>query len=164
MRKNRKKILAVFLIIIAVAAVVLLLNRKGTESFEEKYAGADLDTDVAGMERTGTYTGYLNEHADAVSPDQVVEIDLAEFEAEQGKEELKKDFEGEKQALYTDTGSLVTWKVQIPETGYYNLYAEYLIPESRGVAAERAVYLNGEIPFEDARDISFTRIWTGAIH
>ena len=160
MRKNRNKILAVFLIIIAVAAVVLLLNRKGTESFEEKYAGADLDTDVAGMERTGTYTGYLNEHADAVSPDQVVEIDLAEFEAEQGKAELKKDFEGEKQALYTDTGSLVTWKVQIPETGYYNLYAEYLIPESRGVAAERAVYLNGEIPFEDARDISFTRIWT----
>ena len=54
MRKNRNKILAVFLIIIAVAAVVLLLNRKGTESFEEKYAGADLDTDVAGMERTGT--------------------------------------------------------------------------------------------------------------
>ena len=67
MRKNRKKILAVFLIIIAVAAVVLLLNRKGTESFEEKYAGADLDTDVAGMERTGTYTGYLNEHADFIA-------------------------------------------------------------------------------------------------
>lgn len=37
---------------------------------------------------------------------------------------------------------------------------EYFIPKSRGVAAERVVYINGEIPFEDARNISFTRIWT----
>ena len=47
-------------------------------------------------------------------------------------------------------------------TGFYNIFMEYLIPESRGVAAERVVYLNGEVPFEDARNISFTRIWTDA--
>ena len=54
---------------------------------------------------------------------------------------------------------MVTWNVEIPETGFYNLYTEYLLPESRGVAAERAVYINDEIPFEDARNISFSRIW-----
>ena len=37
---------------------------------------------------------------------------------------------------------------------------EYLIPESRGVAAERGVRINGEFPFEDAQNITFTRIWT----
>ena len=44
----------------------------------------------------------------------------------------------------------MTWEINVPERGYYNLYTEYLLPESRGVAAERIVSVNGEIPFETA--------------
>ena len=111
------------------------------------------------MERTGTYTLYLLDHADAVRSAQSVEVDLFDYTAEGDAEEYK-NYEGVDRALYTGTGSLVTWEVNVPETGFYNIYMEYLIPESRGVAAERAVYINGEIPFDDARNISFTRIWT----
>ena len=88
-------------------------------------------------------------------------MDLYDYESDGGVEGYN-DYEGEEQALFTDTDSKVTWKIDVPEAGFYNIIMEYLLPESRGVAAERIVYLNGEIPFEDARNISFTRIWTDA--
>ncbi len=162
MKKNRNKIIIALCVIAVIVAAVIVLNRRPVESFADKYADTDLTKDVAGMERTGTYTGYLNEHAQAVSPDQRIEINLFDFKTGEGNAEIYEDYEGEKKALFTDTGSMVTWNVEIPETGFYNLYTEYLLPESRGVAAERAVYINDEIPFEDARNISFSRIWKDA--
>ena len=159
--KSGKKIIIAAAVIAVVALIAFLLSLRGVEDFHEKYEGADLSTDVEGMEREGTYTGYLNAHADAVNPDQSVEVDLYDYEAEGGVE-VYSDYEGEEKALFTDTNSMVTWKVDVPEAGFYNICMEYLLPESRGVAAERVVYVNGEVPFEDARNISFSRIWTDA--
>lgn len=145
--------------VVAVVVMAVLMSLRGIEDFHEKYEGADLSTDVAGMERSGTYTGYLHDHEGAAYAAQDVEVDLLDYTAE-GDVKVVSDFEGVSQALYTETGSMVSWKVDVPETGFYNVYMEYLIPKSRGVAAERIIYINGEIPFEDARNVSFTRIWT----
>lgn len=135
------------------------MSLQGAEDFHEKYVGTDLTRDVEGMERVGTYTGYLNEHADAHDMTCEAEIDLFDY-ASSGKVEVYTNYEGTDKALFTDTDSSVSFHVQVPQTGYYNLYMEYLIPESRGVAAERGVRINGEFPFEDAQNITFTRIWT----
>ncbi len=161
MKNSVKKAIIAVVIIAVVAAAAVLMSLRDVEDFHEKYEGFDLMTDVEGMEREGTYTGYLNAHADASDSEESVEVNLFDFEST-GSVEIYKDYEGVEKSLFTDTGSLVTWKVKVPATGFYNLYMEYLVPESRGVAAERAVYLNGEIPFEDARNISFSRIWTDA--
>ena len=161
MKSSVKKIIVTVAVVAVIALIAFLMSLRGVEDFHEKYAGVDLTKDVEGMERTGTYTGYLNDHADAAHPAQNVDVDLYDYDAE-GSVEVYNDYEGEEKALFTGTGSRVTWKVNVPETGFYNIYIEYLLPESRGVAAERIVYLNGEIPFEDARNISFTRIWTDA--
>lgn len=141
------------------AIIAFILSLQGAEDFHEKYAGTDLTRDVEGMERVGTYTGYLNEHADAQDMTCEAEIDLFDY-ASSGKVEVYTNYEGTDKALFTDTDSSVSFHVQVPQTGYYNLYMEYLIPESRGVAAERGVRINGEFPFEDAQNITFTRIWT----
>ena len=141
------------------AIIAFILSLQGAEDFHEKYAGTDLTRDVEGMERVGTYTGYLNEHADAHDMTCEAEIDLFDY-ASSGKVEVYTNYEGTDKALFTDTDSSVSFHVQVPQTGYYNLYMEYLIPESRGVAAERGVRINGEFPFEDAQNITFTRIWT----
>ena len=159
LRKNIKKILIVIAVMIVIAIIAFILSLQGAEDFHEKYAGTDLTRDVEGMERVGTYTGYLNEHADAQDMTCEAEIDLFDY-ASSGKVEVYTNYEGTDKALFTDTDSSVSFHVQIPQTGYYNLYMEYLIPESRGVAAERGVRINGEFPFEDAQNITFTRIWT----
>ena len=159
MRKNIKKILIVIAVMIVIAIIAFILSLQGAEDFHEKYAGTDLTRDVEGMERVGTYTGYLNEHVDAHDMTCEAEIDLFDY-ASSGKVEVYTNYEGTDKALFTDTDSSVSFHVQVPQTGYYNLYMEYLIPESRGVAAERGVRINGEFPFEDAQNITFTRIWT----
>lgn len=159
MRKNIKKILIVIAVMIVIAIIAFILSLQGAEDFHEKYAGADLTRDVEGMERVGTYTGYLNEHMDAQDMSCEAEINLFDYTST-GTVEVYANYEGTDKALFTDTDSSVSFHVQIPQTGYYNLYMEYLIPESRGVAAERGVRINGEFPFEDAQNITFTRIWT----
>ncbi len=159
MNKTGKKILIAVIVLAAFVLLCVLLSMRPVETFESKYADTDLTKDVAGMERTGTYTGYLNDRKDAKIMEKGTEVpvDLFSFEAE--GDVYESDEFGE-HSLFTATDSSVTFHVDIPETGFYTLFTEYLIPESRGVPAERVVYVNGEIPFEDARNITFTRIWT----
>ena len=161
MKSSVKKAIVAAAVVVAIVVVAVIMSLRDVEDFHDKYAGVDLDTDVEGMERAGTYSGYLNEHAGAACPAQNIEVDLFDYTDSEGGEVKKvTDYEGVAEALYTETGSYVSWEVDVPETGYYNIYMEYLIPQSRGVAAERVVYINGEIPFGDARNVSFTRIWT----
>ncbi len=158
MNKTLKKIIITVIVFAVFALICVLLSMRDVENFSDKYAGADLNSDVAGMERTGTYSGYLNEHADAISPaDTQIDIDIFDYQAE-GDVSVNTDYTDK--ALFTGADSKVTFKVNVPQAGLYTLHTEYLIPASRGVPAERIVYINGEIPFEDARNISFTRIWT----
>ncbi len=144
--KSYVKKCAVGVAIVAVVGVcAVALSGQKVEHFYDKYADTDFTQDVAGMERTGTYTDYLEAHADAVYAQQDVSVDIFDFTAE-GKVEIVDNYQGVEQVLYTDLNSVVSWDVEIPESGYYNLYIEYLLPESRGVAAERAVYINGNFP------------------
>ena len=159
MKYYGKKIITGAAIVAAIVVVVILITRNQTENFSDKYAGCDLATGVEGMERTGTYTEYLLKHADATNPAHDVDVDLFNY-SEAEDVEVYADYEGVDKALYTGTASSVTWNVDVPESGFYNFYIEYLAPESRGVAVERGIYINGERPFEDAANVTFTRIWT----
>lgn len=161
MKSSVKKMIVAVAVIAVIVMVAFLMSLRGVEDFHDKYAGVNLNVDVEGMERPGTYTGYLYSHADATHPAQSVEVDLYDYDAE-GNVEVYHNYFGEEKALFTENESIVTWKVKVPQTGFYNLYLEYLIPESRGVEAERVLYINGKIPFEDAQNISFTRIWADA--
>jgi len=155
----KKKTIIAVVVIAVLALIVVLLSLRGVEDFHEKYAGTDLTKDVSGMERTGTYTGYLNSHASAALADEDVDIDIFNYTAT-GDVSVYENFEGVDKAVFTEVGSTVAFTVNVPETGFYNLYLGYYLPASRGVPAERAVYINGELPFNDAINICFNRIWT----
>lgn len=159
MNKTVKKLLILIGVIAVFVVFCVLLSLRGVETFEDKYAGKDLTVDAEGAVREGTYTRYLSAHADAVCPQTEVALDLFAYTAE-GNVEVYQDYEGVAKSLFTDTKSMVTWEVEVPETGFYNVVLDYLVPESRGVAAERAIYINGELPFDDAGNMAFTRIWT----
>lgn len=159
MNKTVKKLLILIGVVAVFVVFCMLLNLRGVETFEDKYAGHDLTADAEGAVREGTYTRYLNAHADAQCPQAEVALDLFSYTAEGGVE-IYNDYEGVAKSLFTDTKSVVTWEVEVPESGFYNVALDYLVPESRGVAAERALYINGELPFSDAANMEFTRIWT----
>ena len=159
MKSSVKKVIVAAGVVAVIAVIAILLSMRDVEDFHEKYAGTDLSMEIAGMEREGTYTGYLSDHAGAADASESRDVDLFAYTST-GDVEIEENYEGAGKVLFTGTGSVVTWEVDVPESGFYNLYIEYLLPESRGVAAERVVYINGEVPFEDARNVSFSRIWT----
>lgn len=159
MKETRKKALIMVAVVAVIAVICVIMGNRPVQNFQEKYAGVDLEKDIAGVERQGTYSKYLSTYPNAAYPQNGVEVNLYEYTVDAGEVSVVNDFYGESQALSTETDSKVTFEVEVPEAGFYNLYLEYLIPQSHGVPAERSVYINGAIPFEDARNISFTRIW-----
>lgn len=159
MNKTAKKLMITGIVLAVFVLICVLLSLRKVDDFHEKYEGVDLTKDVAGMERTGTYSDYLNLYADSANPTEDVAVDIFDYTYE-GEVSVESDYMGEARALLTGLDSTVNFNVNVPVEGFYNIYVDYLLPESRGVAAERAVSINGETPFEDANNITFTRIWT----
>ena len=161
MKDSTKKLLVWVGLILGIAVICLVLNLTKTSNFHDKYDGYDLSVDTAGAKREGTYTLYLNAHSGAARPKQNIEVDVTSYiDAEDAK--VTDEYEGAEKALYTGNDSKVTWEVDVPEEGFYNVYLEYMTVKSRGVAIERAFYVNGELPFQNASDMTFLRMWTDA--
>lgn len=161
MKDSTKKLLVWVGLILGIVVICLVLNLTKTSNFHDKYDGYDLSVDTAGAKREGTYTLYLNAHSGAARPKQNIEVNVTSYiDAEDAK--VTDEYEGAEKALYTGNDSKVTWEVDVPEAGFYNVYLEYMTVKSRGVAIERAFYVNGEIPFQDASDMTFLRMWADA--
>ena len=161
MKDSTKKLLVWVGLILGIVVICLVLNLTKTSNFHDKYDDYDLSVDTAGAKREGTYTLYLNAHSGAARPKQNIEVNVTSYiDAEDAK--VTDEYEGAEKALYTGNDSKVTWEVDVPEAGFYNVYLEYMTVKSRGVAIERAFYVNGEIPFQDASDMTFLRMWADA--
>lgn len=158
MKHRVKKLLIITGILVAITVFFIFLGMKPAGNFHKKYEGYDLLEDAKGTTREGTYSKYLSLHEGAASPAADIQVDLLNYISAEGAEYYA-EYEGEKNVLFTDSDSSVTWKVNVPEEGLYNIYVEYLAPKSRGTAVERSVYINGELPFDDAANITFTRMW-----
>ncbi|MBR3285429.1 MAG: extracellular solute-binding protein, partial [Bacteroidales bacterium] len=103
---------------------------------------------------SNTYTSYLEKYAGLPAVSEAVEVDLASFEGNGG--EVCAD------GLLTADNSELSWKVDVPKAGLYNIRLEYLTTESRGVDIEREIAINGEVPFSGASTLCFSRLWTDA--
>ncbi|MCR5297149.1 MAG: extracellular solute-binding protein [Clostridiales bacterium] len=139
--------------VVAVAAVIVLmvLLNQGPSDYSSKYAGTDLSTEVSGIGRGNTYDAYVASHASAPEAKEEVSVDVLSFEGEAAPQT---------EGLFTDDGSVVTWHVDVPQAGLYNIRLEYLTTQSRGVDIERELLINGELPFTGASTLCFSRLWT----
>ncbi|MBR3018241.1 MAG: extracellular solute-binding protein [Clostridia bacterium] len=156
MRKKGFGWLIGILCLAAVIALFVLLGG-GSQDFHAKYEGVDLSADVSGLGREDTYSNYLLRYADVPSGEAVIPLDVTAFE---GDAEIREE-EGVP-CVYTADGSIVTWKVDVEQSGMYNIRLDYLATQARGVDIERELYINGELPFSGARSLCFTRLWTDA--
>ncbi len=127
----------------------------GAVDFRDKYAGEDLKQSIFGIGRKDTYALYQARHADKPMGTREVEIPLSDFAAESGAA-----FQDGLQALLTEEGSIVSWTFSLAQGGMYRLKTEYLTTPARGVDIQRALYINGQIPFLGAETLLFPRMWT----
>lgn len=62
-------------------------------------------------------------------------------------------------ALYTGEDDTVEWRVYVEEDGLYNIAVTYYPVPGRRSSIQREIYINGELPYEEAGFIEFHRVW-----
>jgi ABC-type glycerol-3-phosphate transport system substrate-binding protein len=108
---------------------------------------------------TSDYYQYLDENGNVYPQVEPIIINGIDFTEIDGDYENLATYSGVDDVLLTDEYGSVTWDVSVAEAGYYNLQLNYYPYEGKSSMIERTLYINGEVPFEGATNISFHRIW-----
>lgn len=62
-----------------------------------------------------------------------------------------------KPAIESKPGDMTTWGFEVGQAGYYNLEIEYFMLDGTGGTAERNIYIDGAVPFNESRGILLKR-------
>lgn len=108
------------------------------------------------------YYAYLASHDLQYPQDQAITIEAKDYVSSNGQILDFDQYEGVDDVLLTYEDALVTWEVDVQEAGFYHLNMHYYPYEGKSSSIERAVYINGQIPFDGANNITFHRIWGNA--
>ena len=147
------------LIAVAVIALFIVITSLLPESdFREKYEGYDLSASSGTVNANMSYNDYLAGYPNGKNANASVVVDIFNYDADKSYGvHVEKSYHG-KDAVITDDRSAVTWYVDVPEEGFYNVSMEYIAIPSRNVNMERALYINGET-FSGADTLAFYRLW-----
>ncbi len=163
MRKKQK-----FRRVSAIMAVLLVVGNISIGSPGIVYGAQQEKEDVAeglleSFKTAISYEEYLAAHQEAVFGTKEIIIEGGEYkEASQGFEKVQ-SYEGwNGSAVLTKEEGSITWEVDVLEEGWYQLLIDYYPMSGKNGTIERELLINGEIPFDGAKYIEFTRRWENA--
>lgn len=119
-------------------------------------------TDIKALLSIMSYEEYKASYKNAEYPDETVKIDVTEYDVENSSENVKllENYKGKDYAVETGESGKVTFKFNVSEAGFYNLRLDYVPTESQTTTnIERTLYVNGEVPFSEARNLSMSKRW-----
>jgi len=121
------------------------------------------------------YEEYLDNYAKIPRGDEAILVDatayVADATTDTGVQLLTDKVAEMGQFLHTSASGKVTWTVTVPEDGMYTLEFEcypgdqMLEPDKKGIVPEKAtdveriLYINGKVPFSEARSLTITKRW-----
>lgn len=119
---------------------------------------------VLGYPKDNGYSNYQATRADLPIPDASIRVSgdafTSQVDAEAGP---LADFKGKSGCLeWNSQKGSVTYTVTVPKHGLYRIALGYYPNESRSSNIELSLQINGETPFEEAKDMAFERQWTNA--
>ncbi len=105
------------------------------------------------------YDHYLASK-DQVFPDVTIDVDIFDYDTQLGEDyDVSKDTLDGKDALLTPEEGLVEWSFDVDEAGLYNIEFLYYSVIGNSSPIERAIYVNGDIVFDELRAVTFYRHW-----
>lgn len=151
MNKTAKKVMAITAVAVITVASILLAIYAGSPP---PVLGemAVLSTSP----KEGTYRWYYD-----AQKSQLTETDGFQIDATRnfsGDAELSEDPSG--QYLFLSDESVVFWTFSVEKAGYYTIGLTYRQNDGVGADIERAIRINGEVPFSEAESISLPVYWT----
>lgn len=152
--------LAAFCLLIMLPAGLNVQADASTKSVSTEVQIPAAATELAANNQN-KYAAYVTEHEGAPRPDQEIVVEAANYSRVEGSGfEKLSDYEGMAgESLLTGESGKAEWTVQVGEAGFYNLSMLYYPVEGKSSAIERALYIDGELPFREAAFLQFDRIW-----
>ncbi|MBO7353692.1 MAG: ABC transporter substrate-binding protein, partial [Lachnospiraceae bacterium] len=137
------------------------------DDFEDTISTYNIDDSIL------SYNDYRASHASEAVPDRTVIIGadaVVRYEESGAAAEAKLIPAGDPEvgagehnsgsSILTTEDSLVEFEVNIPETGMYNMSLEYFPTAGKNSDIERAIFIDGELPFKEMSLVTFSRVWT----
>ncbi len=109
---------------------------------------------------TKSYRDYLADHSDAGYPAGEIRIVGGDYKTADAGFSRQDNYEGfaGSVALTAEEGEIV-WEFDVSEAGLYQVKLDYYPTEGKGNTIEREIRINGELPFDGAQSLEFTRVW-----
>lgn len=112
--------------------------------------------------RQTSYTNYVKKYADAARPDQTVEVLGKDYDPASVTDAqiTVTTVDGENDVMqWSNQEGSVSWTVNIPETGVYNIKMIYEALESNTNDVEFSLLIDGESPYATASRITLSKRW-----
>jgi len=108
------------------------------------------------------YAVYSEGYKNAPKPDRTITIDAASYSDHSFTDiEIYDSYMGQEGgSVYTGEEGYITWDVEVEEEGLYSIFVLYYPVEGKSSDIQRAVFIDGEIPFAEAGLWELSRIWT----
>lgn len=110
----------------------------------------------------GSYQRYLEDHAFASDASSQVNIDSHHVTGGENFQTLSGIGGREEACVVTEGTGSVTYSFTVSEEGLYQMEMEYYPLEGKGSAIMRNILIDGQLPYDEAREVEFPRIWTNA--
>ena len=113
------------------------------------------------LDRKNGYNKYLEKYKDMPRPDQEIIIRGEKYKTSKDMDvNILHNFKGGSgNALETQEFGTVEWEIDIEKEGLYNIAIKYFPIEGKSSSIEREILIDGEIPFNEGRQITFPRMW-----
>ena len=112
--------------------------------------------------RQTSYTNYVKKYADAARPDKTVEVLGKDYDPASVTDAqiTVTTVDGKNDVMqWANQEGSVSWKVNIPETGVYNIKMVYEALESNTNDVEFSMLIDGESPYATASRITLNKRW-----
>ncbi|HBA51186.1 MAG TPA: ABC transporter substrate-binding protein [Lachnospiraceae bacterium] len=152
---RRKRVRTVSLALTA----ALALGGTPVYGISAKAAEEDLSQYYVEVYDTIKYEDYLAQYSGAPRPEGEITVAGGDYADAEGDVEKAAAYEGRDNVALTPSEGSVTWEVNVPEAGLYQIQMEYYPMEGKNNTIEREVRINGELPFSGAQYLEFSRNW-----
>ncbi len=106
------------------------------------------------------YSAYYDFHESKGYPSRTISIEVGNISQSEGVE-IENNFLGKQgEVAVTDESGFVEYSFDVQESGLYNINLDYYPLEGKGSDILRILKINGHIPFEEARELVFKRVYT----
>lgn len=124
--------------------------------------GSSAATTVTDSIRQTSYTNYVKKYTDAARPDKTVEVLGKDYDPASVTDAqiTVTTVDGENDVMqWANQEGSVSWTVNIPETGVYNIKMIYEALESNTNDVEFSLLIDGESPYATASRITLSKRW-----